>query len=516
MRTIRISLFAFLAVCSTSAAWAQYGLYGSPETLQFPQPEAAQPYAAPANYPTTATPMAQAAPAQAYYPAQPQYRYPAQAAATSTYQPYQPGAQYRYPSPYARPPMRTAALEPSPQPIPAPPGMSAAPNAMQPAPPMANDPLAPQGPSMMSQMIAEQGNGGYAVDNGAYRGAVGDFQRSACSPQAEGCAYDGACCQGYCPWYVGVSALVLSRSDGRRFWTSNEPPPREAYQLGNSQIPLSWKWGGEVQIGRRFCCGCVPYAIEGTYWTADSFTGSQVTTNPNAPYTVNTPLNFTGLTFNGADPTLWWNGALWQRVTRQDEVHNGEINLVRQQLAWACDSPWDIGWSVGVRYFRFQDGLTVYSLANDGVSDSYFSDFVTNNLVGAQFGFDAAYNVCRCVRVFITPKVGIYDNFVDSNFEAKAQAGGTTYNGQTPYGDFPAHGSKTGVAFLTQIDVGADWQFSRNWSARAGYRVVAITGMALADDQFPQYMCDIPEIQNVQHTSSLVLHGAFFGLTYNF
>jgi len=29
-------------------------------------------------------------------------------------------------------------------------------------------------------------------------------------------------------------------------------------------------------------------------------------------------------------------------------------------------------------------------------------------------------------------------------------------------------------------------------------------------------MCDIPEMQRVQTTSSLVLSGAFFGVTYNF
>ena len=31
------------------------------------------------------------------------------------------------------------------------------------------------------------------------------------------------------------------------------------------------------------------------------------------------------------------------------------------------------------------------------------------------------------------------------------------------YPDFPAHGTTIGIAFLTQIDVGADWQFTRNW-----------------------------------------------------
>ena len=41
MRTVRFALFTFLAACGTSTAWAQYGLYGSPETLSVPQPAAA-------------------------------------------------------------------------------------------------------------------------------------------------------------------------------------------------------------------------------------------------------------------------------------------------------------------------------------------------------------------------------------------------------------------------------------------------------------------------------------------
>ena len=54
MRTVRFALYTFLAACSTSTAWAQYGLYGSPETLSMPQQEATQSYPATANYPTTA------------------------------------------------------------------------------------------------------------------------------------------------------------------------------------------------------------------------------------------------------------------------------------------------------------------------------------------------------------------------------------------------------------------------------------------------------------------------------
>jgi hypothetical protein len=138
-------------------------------------------------------------------------------------------------------------------------------------------------------------------------------------------------------------------------------------------------------------------------------------------------------------------------------------------------------------------------------------------------GFDIAYNLGCNLRLFVKPQVGIYNNFVDSTFQSRAQLNGCNYVDGTVsvlnanYPPFPAHGTTNGVAFLTQIDVGADWQFTRNWSARFGYRVVAMTGMALADDQYPQFLCDTPTMNgSPQHCSSLVLQGAFFGLTCNF
>ena len=541
MRTVRITLFVCFAACSTSAVWAQYGLYGSPETLQMPKQEAAQ---APASYPATATPMAGPALAQAYYPpqqpvaqpqytypAQPRYAYPAQPRAVAGYQPYQPGAQYRYPAPYTRAPMRTAAVEQPTmiQPMPAPPEMAAAAPTPAPMPmPMPMDAAAPQSPSMMNQMLAEQGNsgcyGGENNCNGAYRGAVGRYEQAACG------SCDSACGpENYCPWYASVSALVMNRSDSRRLWTSYEDG-NLPNQIMNTQFPMAWKWGGEVRFGRRFCCGCTPYALEASYWTTENFTGFRSAT-VNGGY-VSTTLNVDYITFNDGTErpaSDWFFGAEEQTLQRRNEFHNVEVNLIREQLAWAVDSPWDIGWSAGVRYFRFEEALTYSSLRQNGswatLADSaYFSNDVTNDLVGFQFGFDAAYNLCNGLRAYITPKVGIYDNFINSTSQARLGDGtaGVSYykdpytlSDPTSYQPAP-HGTKTSLAFLMQIDLGLDWQFSRNWSARAGYRVVAVTGMALADEQFPQYMCDIPDMQRVQNNSSLVLHGAVLGLTYNF
>jgi hypothetical protein len=49
-----------------------------------------------------------------------------------------------------------------------------------------------------------------------------------------------------------------------------------------------------------------------------------------------------------------------------------------------------------------------------------------------------------------------------------------------------------------------------------GYRVLAATGIGLADNQIPPYLNDIPTIQDIDRNGSLILHGAFAGLTYRF
>jgi hypothetical protein len=391
------------------------------------------------------------------------------------------------------------------------------PSAPMPAPSGVNQPsqayVQPQGGGMVNQMLAEQGNG-----------CVG------------GCNDNGNCGQNVCGgacgdrlWYSSFSVLALNRSAPRRVWTSSEQFPNEAIQLGNTDIPTAWSWGGEVQLGRRFCCDCTPYAIEATFWTTTAITGSETTTSSlGAGTLIATPLQTDNINFNLPGnliipATTIFNNASCSTVSRRDEFYDFEINLVREKLGMACNSCWELGWSLGVRYFRFQESLSVSAIspvACFGGADAYFNDTVTNNLVGPQIGFDLAYNLGCNARLFISPKFGIYGNCVDSNFNAVGRQGAGAYvngtNTITGYPQYPAHGANTGVAFLTQIDLGMDWQFTRNWSAKVGYRVVAITGMGLADDEYPQYLCDTPEMQNPQHESSLVLHGVFAGLTYNF
>jgi hypothetical protein len=516
MRYFASALFVFLVAYVASVACAQYGLYGAPNVLPVQQQNvAAYPATAPAGY---------AVPAN--YPAQPA-NYPAQVVVQNTYQPYQPAAQYRYPAPnyqnaaWVAPVEQPMIPQPAPTPVPAPapmlvPAPAPAPSNMpayqyqQPSQPQPTY-VPQQGCGLMNQVLADQNGCNSGCNNNGNCG-----QDALC----------GSCNE--CLWYSSFEMLVLGRSPGRRVWTSSEKYPNEWLQLGHTDIPMAWSLGGQVQLGRRFCCGCTPLAVEATFWTTNAMTGSQTTTNPwGMDVPMGTPLQTGWINFNIAGHIIPANdifdNAQTSTVTRRDEFYDFEINLIREELPWACDSQWEIGWSAGVRYFRFQEslgvGVTSPNIDNLGPGDAYFNDTVTNNLIGPQIGFDLAYNIGNNVRLFVNPTVGVFGNWVSNDFRAQGRLGSGLYvDGVNTvghgYSNFPAHGSNAGVAFLTQVDLGADWRFSRNWSVRAGYRIVAITGMGLADDEFPQYLADAPEMGNPQHNSSLVLHGAFFGVTY--
>ncbi len=90
------------------------------------------------------------------------------------------------------------------------------------------------------------------------------------------------------------------------------------------------------------------------------------------------------------------------------------------------------------------------------------------------------------------------------------QASSQTY----PNPNYPVHATADGFAFLTQVDLGLDWQITQHVSTQLGYRVVAMTGMGLSDAQIPFYGNDTPSISEIQHNDSLIVHGAFAGLAF--
>ena len=161
------------------------------------------------------------------------------------------------------------------------------------------------------------------------------------------------------------------------------------------------------------------------------------------------------------------------------------------------------------------DATTASAYAGDWL---YLNDRITNDLVGLQAGFNASYRFADCWKVFVTPEFGIYNNHMTLDYNLYAvSAHGTQYQGSSQtYANpnYPVHATTDGFAFLTQVDLGLDWQITRHVSTQLGYRVVAVTGMGLSDSQIPFYGNDTQAIADIKHNDSLVLHGAFGGLTF--
>jgi hypothetical protein len=347
--------------------------------------------------------------------------------------------------------------------------------------------------------------------NGCVSGPARQFAEAAC----------GACCD--YPWYFENSLLWMTRNNGNRVYTSYETD-NNPNQLMHTGMGIDWPIGGEIRFGHRFCCGL--YAIEAVAWGLGDFTASDSVGLP--PPGVSTPLAVDGIEFGGINGEDYFDGAAEHRLSRKSELYNAEVNFVRVAMGagtHCCDNPLQVSCLAGLRFVRFTDQLVFGSLqqggtwgGNGGLNEAYLNDRVTNDLYGFQVGLDGSYMIAPKWRLFCNTKVGIFDNHMQSKFQAY-RGDGTVANpteASEMTGSYPVRGSADALSFMTEIKCGLHWSFWNNWGAQIGYRVVAVTDVAFADAQIPFYVVDIPELMNVKHNGDLIAHGAFAGITWNF
>jgi hypothetical protein len=476
-----------VAAGSVSEARAQWGLYGAPEPLVLP----AQQPAGPALLQSAYQPVV-----ASYDPS------PAQVAANVPGGPGLPA-----------PPPSTLPYNPAGQPGPTTGSVS--------------------GPSFLGETMVPPGgpSAGCAGGNCAGRG---------------GCLAPCGCCDD-CPWYVGMYGLAMTRDRPNHLYTT-----AQTNNLQNQWCfdTFPWSGGGEITLGRRFCCG--QWGVEATYWTLAEMQSDSCATIP-GPYS--TPFTMQWVYMQGTDnghggtttADEWFDAATQHNIERMDEIHNVEINLLRFNLCGCggcgggcggcgcngncCGSPLSIDALLGFRFFRFRDRLVFTSehgpYNEDGSSPSPYEgdcitlhDEIANNLWGVQVGCNVHYRLCGCLSLFASPRIGIFDNHMtlDYNIFAMDQAG-NYYQGSSPTYkplDYPIHACGDQFSVLTQMEIGLQWQVSCHWEALAGYRLIAVTGMGLADNQVPFYGNDTQAVASIDKNGHLLLQGVFAGLTYRF
>lgn len=329
-------------------------------------------------------------------------------------------------------------------------------------------------------------------------------------------------------WFGSLAGMVMTRDNPNKYWTSFNV--NNAYQqtLNTQDAAANWAGGGQVMFGRWFGCSCNPMygpacGAQFVYWGVGPMTGSASIVSPTNSW--NTPIDL-GFVNIGQNPaTDYFDNAHIHRVSRNNWFQNFEINALRR-VAYGPGGLMFTG-VAGARYFRFRDSLSFasamggHNFGDDGGADeAYYDTSVTNNLMGFQLGGRVDYFVMPRVRLFAQPMFGVFGNHATINANVYSGNGlqGNVQNifNTSVTSPFQVNATKNQVALMGQIDLGTNFQITPRFSAFAAYRVMAVSRVALADNQIPPFLVDQAKIRDIQMNGNLVLHGVIMGGMFNY
>jgi Putative beta barrel porin-7 (BBP7) len=347
-----------------------------------------------------------------------------------------------------------------------------------------------------------------------------------------GCNIPSCCNNSH--WYVYAGGLTMGRTMPNKTWTTYDTA-NNAHQL--QYFPgANWGGGVDTRIGYWFgcgCCGdpcsccnsCAPsgrVGIEAVYWGVWGLDGSAGITN--STFSLGTVQDDSGVSFGTNPATDWFDNTPGNPVRavdlrRSDDINNVEINFLYLPCCESCNR-FQFTALAGIRYFEFRDDLSweqfkTTAPAGSASDEAIINDNVQNNLVGFQLGAYMNYQICNRWSVFAVPKIGIYGNHI-TGLNSMALADGTRATFDVGGDPLYFHNTANVFSMLGSIDVGFNWAFGQNWSLIGGYRVVGVSGVALADNQIPQFFADEGGWKTIKTNGDLIVDGAFAGIEARF
>lgn len=275
--------------------------------------------------------------------------------------------------------------------------------------------------------------------------------------------------------------------------------------------------GYGVNFASRNCNGG---GFEVVYWALNP--GSVQSSVANA-YTEITALDQLYHNSTGRDLYATYSTTLSQTVTRETDINNLELNLLRNGGRF-CRRNRQGFYEMfgGFRWFEFNESLqyaaTLDTAAYPGPSDFVYSLRARNRLIGLQLG--ARNEVCLGpkLRLFNGVQGGLFNNNIrtsqditDSNGEVAVVNSGPAAGRAFNYTD-----EKNDVAFLGQLDFGILYHLSCRARLRLGYRVLGVSGVALAAHQLPFRYNDPEALSRANSNGSLLLNGGYYGMEFCF
>ena len=279
--------------------------------------------------------------------------------------------------------------------------------------------------------------------------------------------------------------------------------------LSTRDADMDTSGGVEISLGKTL--EDKTQRIETVYWGL--FTRGDSAVANDAGSELNSLLNISGLSYNGFGNPLSavFNSSATQSLTRTFEYHNVEWNFTSDM--YNKDRTQSVRLLAGFRYFKADDR---FNLNIDDVAYSVSDD---NHLFGAQVGALWTKRKGRKMTYHIGVKTGVFFNAIDHRTKILGAAGHAFVEDPAIMNwrdDFNEYSKKTDMSFLGQLELGFDYLLTPSCQLTAGYRVMGVTGMAFATDQIPASFAEAALGQPVTSDGSLIMHGAYIGVDWNF
>ena len=184
-------------------------------------------------------------------------------------------------------------------------------------------------------------------------------------------------------------------------------------------------------------------------------------------------------------------------ITRDTEIHNVEFNFVKQSKSRFLGMPVSTNETLfGARALQFEESLLFETDAfGPGFTEPTGNFPRTQNLlIGIQIGRRIDKQLFGKFGTTGFGKLGVYNN--------RSEVRNTGFND-----------TKDDVAFIGEADFAGTYTFNSHVRAKVGYRILAVTDLAIADSHLNTTPF-IPATLELDNSDDLFLSGGYFGFEF--
>lgn len=308
----------------------------------------------------------------------------------------------------------------------------------------------------------------------------------------------------FCDWYASATVAPLFY-DGFSRPAVARAGINGPVRLSMNDAETEFAPAGKYTVGKALSeCFRVDATYMGNYhWSADAAARNRDTN------TLGGTGNLTSILSNFGDPTalpnLDFNDLATLRLATN--LVSGELNgRILFDLPPGALDMWGV---IGARYMDVTENLNFFTSSTTTGATNDLDIHANNQLWGVQVGLQSKYLVTTYWWLDTDLKGGIAANSFDTRRTYSPTLAGVAG------GPFVQTGTDNKTAFFGDMSLTGNLQIFDNLAITAGYQVLCISGLALAERQIPNnaaFLTPGPYVPD--HAGVTIYHGPMLGLTW--